>query len=606
MEMKKNLRKAVISFLAVSTAFSGALVTASLAAPDNNLITSVSAKEQGHITINANVGDNGVTQSLAGKKFNVYKIFDAENSAGMESINYTMNPAYENALKKVTGKDTEYSIIDYIQTMNSNTVINNVEAPQLNESRYSNFRYFIENLRNEIVAEKAGPTMTVTVPETAKDSYTMDVDFGWYVVDEITSVEGTHSASSLCMVNTANPDVFINIKSDFPVIQKQILEDDSRGSIGSDKDGWNDVADFEIGQTVPYRYLTYVPNMNGYSSYYFSMRDRMDEALTFNPDSVVVKVGDKTLVNNIDYKVVTSGIPADETFQIQIMDLKATINKYFYPEYEGAVPEMEKFYGQKIVVEYNATLNENASNDTGRPGFENDVKLEYSNNPDSDGIGQTGETPWDTVVCFTFRMNGVKVNDQDPEVKLEGAKFRLYSDSSCTKEVYVKEAANGDGYTVINHDSVKGDEAPAEAVEMVSDKNGIFNIVGLDSQTYYLKETKAPAGYRLLKDPIKIDIKATYGEDNRGNYTKGDGATDKTLQKLEASAHFKEFYTGAFTEYDSSLTTDIETGTLNIKVVNKVGSKLPATGSSMTLLLTVTGAGLMTAALIKRRKEAVE
>ncbi|MBS6664262.1 MAG: isopeptide-forming domain-containing fimbrial protein [Coprobacillus sp.] len=604
--MKKNLRKAVISFLAVSTAFSGALVTASLAAPDNNLITSVSAKERGHITIRANVGDNGEVQSLAGKKFNVYKIFSAENSAGMESINYTMNPAYEKALKKVTGKDTEYSIIDYIQTMNNNTVINNVEAPQLNESRYSNFRYFIEDLRNEIVAEKADPTMTVTVPETAEDGYTMDVDFGWYVVDEITSVEGTHSASSLCMVNTANPDVFINIKSDFPVIQKQILEDDSRGSIGSDKDGWNDVADFEIGQTVPYRYLTYVPNMNGYSSYYFSMRDRMDEALTFNPDSVVVKVGDKTLVNNIDYKVVTSGIPADETFQIQIMDLKATINKYFYPEYEGAVPEMEKFYGQKIVVEYNATLNENASNDTGRPGFENDVKLEYSNNPDSDGIGQTGETPWDTVVCFTFRMNGVKVNDQDPEVKLEGAKFRLYSDSSCTKEVYVKEAANGDGYTVINHDSVKGDEAPAEAVEMVSDKNGIFNIVGLDSQTYYLKETKAPAGYRLLKDPIKIDIKATYGEDNRGNYTKGDGATDKTLQKLEASAHFKEFYTGEFTEYDSSLTTDIETGTLNIKVVNKVGSKLPATGSSMTLLLTVTGAGLMTAALIKRRKEAVE
>ena len=603
MEMKKNLRKAVISFLAVSTAFSGALVTASLAAPDNNLITSVSAKEQGHITINANVGDNGVTQSLAGKKFNVYKIFDAENSAGMESINYTMNPAYEKALKKVTGKDTEYSIIDYIQTMNNNTVINNVEAPQLNESRYSNFRYFIEDLRNEIVAEKAAPTMTVTVPETAADSYTMDVDFGWYVVDEITPVEGTHSASSLCMVNTANPDVFINIKSDFPVIQKQIREDDSRGSIGSDKDGWNDVADFEIGQTVPYRYLTYVPNMNGYSSYYFSMRDRMDEALTFNPDSVVVKVGDKTLVNNIDYKVVTSGIPADETFQIQIMDLKATINKYFYPEYEGAVPEMEKFYGQKIVVEYNATLNENASNDTGRPGFENDVKLEYSNNPDSDGIGQTGETPWDTVVCFTFRMNGVKVNDQDPEVKLEGAKFRLYSDSSCTKEVYVKEAANGDGYTVINRDSVKGDEAPAEAVEMISDENGIFNIVGLDSQTYYLKETKAPAGYRLLKDPIKITVKATYSDENRENYAKGDGATDKTLQKLEATAHFKEFYSGKYSEYDNNLTTDVENGTLNIKVVNKVGSKLPATGSTMTVILVGAGTAMMATALIKRKKK---
>ena len=601
--MKKNLRKAVISFLAVSTAFSGALVTASLAAPDNNLITSVSAKEQGHITINANVGDNGVTQSLAGKKFNVYKIFDAENSAGMESINYTMNPAYEKALKKITGKDTEYSIIDYIQTMNNYTVINNVEAPQLNESRYSNFRYFIEDLRNEIVAEKAGPTMTVTVPETAADSYTMDVDFGWYVVDEITPVEGTHSASSLCMVNTANPDVFINIKSDFPVIQKQIREDDSRGSIGSDKDGWNDVADFEIGQTVPYRYLTYVPNMNGYSSYYFSMHDRMDEALTFNPESVAVKIGDKTLVKDVDYKVVTEGIPSDETFQIQITDLKATVNKYFYPEFNGSVPETEKFYGQKIVVEYNATLNENVSNDTGRPGFENDVKLEYSNNPDSDGIGQTGETPWDTVVCFTFRMNGVKVNDQDPEVKLEGAKFRLYSDSSCTKEVYVKEAANGDGYTVINRDSVKNDEAPAEAVEMVSNKNGIFNIVGLDSQTYYLKETKAPAGYRLLKDPIKITVKATYSDENRENYVKGDGATDKTLQKLEAAAHFKEFYSGKYSEYDNNLTTDVGNGTLNIKVVNKVGSKLPATGSTMTVILVGAGTAMMATALIKRKKK---
>lgn len=152
--MNNRVKKTIASLLVVSTAFSGALATASLAAPDSNIITSVNAKEQGHITIRANVGDNGEVQSLAGKKFNVYKIFSAENSAGMESINYTMNPAYEKALKKVTGKDTEYSIIDYIQTINSNTVINNVEAPQLNESRYSNFRYFIENLRNEIVLKR--------------------------------------------------------------------------------------------------------------------------------------------------------------------------------------------------------------------------------------------------------------------------------------------------------------------------------------------------------------------------------------------------------------------------------------------------------------------
>ncbi|MEO2236173.1 isopeptide-forming domain-containing fimbrial protein [Thomasclavelia ramosa] len=567
----------------------------------NGIFTKLNAEGTGHITINANVGDNGVTQSLAGKKFNIYRIFDAQNSAGMESINYTMNPAYEKSLKKVTGKDTEYAIIDYIQTLNNNQVINDVSQTQKNETAYSNFRYFVESLRNMLVEDKADPTQVLTVPSTATDSYTLDVAYGWYIIDEITSVNGTHSAASMIMVNTANPDVAIDIKSDFPVIQKQILEDDNQKNIGADKDGWNDVGDYEIGQTVPYRYLTYAPDMNGYENYYFAMHDRMDSQLTFNKDSVAVKVGNKTLVKDTDYKVVTTGLTG-ETFQIQITDLKATINKYFYASEAGANPETEKLYGQKIVVEYSATLNESAQADTGRAGFENDVRLEYSNDPDSNGTGKTGLTPWDTVVAFTFRMDGIKVNDQTPERKLEGAKFRLYSDEDCTKEVYVKKASGGDGYTVINRDSVTGDTAPNGAVEMISDSNGVFNIIGLDSQVYYLKETKAPDGYRLLKDPIKIDVKATYGADNRLNYVKGDGATAKTLQKLAATASFKEFYTGAYSQYDKTLSTDADTGTFNIKVVNKVGSKLPATGSMATLLLVATGTAVMVTVLIRRRK----
>ena len=566
-------------------------------------LTPVSAQDTGTITILANTGDNGEVQSLAGKKFNVYQIFSAENSLGLESINYTMNPLYEDALKAEKRKNTEYAIIDYIQTLNNHLVINDVTHTQNNESTYSDFRYFVENLRNEIVKDGAAPTKTVTVPKGATSSYTFDVMYGWYIVDEVTSVEGTHSAASLCMVNTSNPDFEVQIKSDFPVVQKQIREDDNRTSIGNDKDGWNDVADYEIGQTVPYRFNSYVPNINGYSSYYFAFHDKMDEALTFNPSSVTVKVGSITLTKDVDYRVVTTNLPDGETFQVVINDLKAVINKYYYSNEANAKPETEKVYGQKVVVEYNATLNEKAQSRTGRAGFENDVKLEYSNNPDSDGVGSTGDTPWDTVVCFTFRMNGIKVNDQTPERRLMGAKFRLYSDADCTEEVYVKKASEGDGYTVINRDSVTGTGAPAEAVEMESDAQGIFNIIGLDSQVYYLKETKAPPGYRLLKDPIKITVSATYGADNRLNYTKGDGATNKTLQTLSAKAHFKEFYAGAYNEYDSELATTVENGTLNLKVVNQVGSKLPATGSSMTLALVISGTAIMTGVLIRKKRE---
>lgn len=440
--MKKTLMKKIGTGMLVSV-LSLSAVNALASATDldfnNPLVSSVHAQETGHITINANVGVQGEKQSLAGKKFNIYKIFDAENSEGMESINYTMNPAYEKSLKAATGKDTEYAIIDYIQTLNNYVVVNDVSKPQDDESRYSEFRYFVEKLRNQIVTDKAAPTQVVTVPDNTEDSYTLEVPYGWYIVDEVTSVDGTHSSASLCMVNTANPDAIFYIKSDYPTIQKQILEDDNKSSIGTDKDGWNDVADYEIGQKVPYRYNTYVPNINGYEKYYFAMHDKMDEALTFNKNSVTVTLGGKKLVNGTDYKVVTEGLPEGETFQIQFEDLKATVAKYFYPDSIGENPETEKLYGQKIVVEYNATLNDLAADDTGRPGFENDVKLEYSNNPDSNGDGQTGETPWDTVVCFTFQLDGVKVNDQAEEVVLEGAKFRLFRDEECKDEVFVKK-----------------------------------------------------------------------------------------------------------------------------------------------------------------------
>ena len=61
-------------------------------------------------------------QTLKGKKFQVYKLFNAENSDGGESINYTFNDLYEKSLKTVVGKKigkeaskvTEYEVIDFL------------------------------------------------------------------------------------------------------------------------------------------------------------------------------------------------------------------------------------------------------------------------------------------------------------------------------------------------------------------------------------------------------------------------------------------------------------------------------------------------------------
>lgn len=551
------------------------------------------------------IGQNG--HSLMGKQFQVYKLFDAENATDMESINYTFNDEYKAALQKVVGERisknaddvTEYEVIDYIQTLNSNPV-EGADADQTLEGRYSDFRYFVEELRTTMVEmNMTGSQVTVT-GELPTGGIRIDgLDYGYYIVDEVTNTEGDHDAASLCMVNTANPDAEVTIKSDYPSVIKKIDEDDN-------DIGWNDIGDYEIGQTVPYKYETHVPDMNGYHTYYFAFHDKMDEALTFHKDSVQITIeganSKSYTLKNTEFNVIEGG--EGETFKVEISDLKAIVDREFP---EGLNNNNENTYGQAITLTYNATLNDKAAEDTGRPGFENAVKLEFSNDPDSDGTGETGETPWDTVVCFTYKINGTKINNHDK--LLADAHFRLYSDEECTQEVYVKKTEAG--YNVINRDSLGGTDhtggsQPAEAVEMVSDENGVFTIFGLDQGTYWLKETDSPDGYRELLDPIEITITPTFTND-RQNYVAGDGATDKTLQKLEATAHVKEFLDGLWGEEDKNLTTDIEDGAVNITVVNTVGKKLPITGSNLTLLMLAGGIAIMAGSyiyLVKRKKGA--
>ena len=546
--------------------------------------------------------DGNKDQSLVGKKFNVYELFHAENSVGGESINYTFNDPFKLPLQTVVGKKlnkpastvTEYEVIDYIQTLNTNPV-EGAQAEQKLEGSYSSFRYFVEELRNEIVRQGAtGDVVTVTDTTGSNSIKIGGLEYGYYIVDEVSNVSGSHSAASLCIVNTANPDADVVVKSDYPSVIKKIQEDDGRENIGNE--GWNDMADFEIGQTVPYKYTSNIPNMNGYDTYYYAWHDKMDQALTFKPESVSIKINDKNKEYTLkpsEFSVIEN--PGDgETFKIEVRDIKAIVDR----EFDQMNDLKENIYNQQVTVRYDAVLNDLAAKDTGMPGFENDVKLEFSNDPDSAGVGSTGETPWDTVVCFTYKLNLLKTNDH--ALHLEGAKFRLYSDEDCTNEVYVKKEA--DGYHVINRDSVNGSDhtggtVPNNAVEMVTDKNGDIVILGLDGGTYWLKETEAPAGYRKILDPIRVEMRPSFALD-RNNYVKGDGANGKALTKLEAYAYIKQFLSGIFKEENLTLTTDLANGSANINVINTVGKKLPITGSNGMMILL--GAGCVLIVLAKK------
>lgn len=641
----KKLYSAAMAAAVSATAFSGIAGSATMfvSAAEVNATQGVVDMNQGgnaSIKIQGNAG-----QSMENKKFNVYKLFDAVNADRMESINYTWNADFKHALQVVTAKYmtkagttiqandvTEYQVIDYINSLNQHKVTGDVSQKQEENGRYSTFRRYIEDVRKEIEAEGLtgkGDTITVKTADNNNAVTISGLKFGYYIVDEIstedsgnTGAEGNdYYASAMIMVDTANPNAEMQLKSDYPSIIKKIQEDDNKGTVGNE--GWNDVADYEIGQTVPYKYESTIPNLYGYDTYYYAMQDKMSDSLTFHNNkseisiTITRKTGGKsksyTLKDN-EYDVITdkAALTDGETFKLQISDIKAIIDKQLPGDSVDEDKKLDDYSGLTVLTTYKATLNEKAAQDTGRPGYENKVRLEFSNNPDSDHKGDVGHTPWDTVVAFTFKLNGSKVNNMTPAYNLKGAKFRLYSDEACTQEVFVKagdKATLGKNpYIVINRDSANGTDhvggtQPADAVEMVSDENGDFNIYGLDTGVYYLKETTAPNGYRPLLDPITLTVSATYGE--RDTYVEGAGATDKVLKTLTATAHIKEFYDAAYKEANVNLTTDLENGSVDLTVVNEVGAKLPVTGSSAMLLMLGAGLALCGGAVVVSRKKKV-
>ena len=506
-------------------------------------------------------------QSLVSKQFAVYKLFQAQISN--TSINYFYNEEYKDVIEDVVSnrlnKDSisEYEVIDYIQSL---------------EDHSSSLRELIEQIRDQLVS-LGYSSDTFTVTNTLEDGSIeiQGLQPGYYMIDEITSVQDTHSAASLILLDTADDSCDIQIKSDYPSIIKKIEEDDLNI-------GWNDIGDYEIGQSIPYKYETYIPDIKAYNTYKMIFHDIMDEALTFDSDSVQIQISDSektyTVPSN-QYSIVEN--TDNESFIVQISDIKSIIDQLF-----------SNGYGQKVLFTYNAYLNEKAKDRSGRAGFENKVALEFSNNPDTDGTNDTGMTPWDSVVCFTYQINAVKTNEENQS--LQGAKFRLYRDENGTQEIKLKKVENV--YVVMNEDYLSN----AESDEMISDENGLFNISGLDQGTYYLKETQAPDGYRKIQDSIKIVITPEFTTD-RNSYYENQGASDQVLETLSANCEIKQFLNGLLNSGSKALQTDVQTGSIQLKIVNQTGSKLPVTGSSMTLILLAGGSLLMIAGLYNLRKQ---
>lgn len=215
-----------------------------------------------------------------------------------------------------------------------------------------------------------------------------------------------------------------------------------------------------------------------------------------------------------------------------------------------------------ILVEYSAVLNDNARVEKTAPGNINKVYLEYSNNPNGEGIGKT---PEDVVIVFTYKLDVHKI-DGDTKANLAKVGFKLwrYAADGKTKEwAQVNESGKLTGWT----------DAEKSATELVSDAKGLFNVIGLDDGTYYIHESTTLPGYNSIDDAaVTISADTTNGQ-------KGNGKVEE-LKTIEIKVNNKS----------------VEGGVVTIE--NRKGSTLPTTGGMGTTIFYVVGSILVLGAAI--------
>lgn len=381
---------------------------------------------------------------------------------------------------------------------------------------------------------------------------------GYYLIVDTTDVQGKDAAQNAALLQVTD-SIEITVKTDKPTVDKKVKENVKYSMDEGYGAGYNDVADYNIGDNVPFSFYSKVPDMTYYGTYKYIFHDVMSNGLTLNEDSISVTIGSTTLVKNEDYKVNTQTTD-DCTFEIIIDNLK---------DISAAIKDAT------IRVDFTAKLNANAV--IGLAGNPNKVKLEYSNTPNGDG---TGETAWDQAIIFTYELDTTKVDGTDTTKTLAGAEFKLKNSGG--KWVTVDENGKVTGWV----------DKEDDASLLKSGSDGIFKVIGLDDGTYCLKETKAPAGYNLLSGEIKVVISAT--TNNGQEWTSGN-AVD-ALTALSVTANGEEGK------------ANLNTGIGNITIANNAGTILPETGGMGTRIFYAAGAILVLGAGIllvtKRRMRA--
>lgn len=457
---------------------------------------------------------------------------------------------------------------------------------------------------------KTGATPKYTIDGTGSNA-TKEVENGYYVIEDTYSgsqvTDGSNTISRYIVAVAG--ETTVAPKSDFPTIDKKIVDTDANKSL--DTYGKTDTA--AIGDTIEYEVTGKLPDITGYTYYYYYITDTMSEGLTLVDDYVksdssktggfTVTIGNETLVRGTDYHVYKDG----QEFKLAIVGLKQLAKDNGWSK------------GTSISIKYNALVNENAK--IGTDANTNTVHLNYSNNPNTsdqhddtnkpgipDSSVPTGIGPNKVTKTYVTELTLNKVDTEGNA--LNGAEFTLvgddlkklivntnvafvkandgtyyklktgvYTETLSTTDTADKYEDTNIKYKRMVTTEVKTADESSHTIVATVDDSGRLTFTGLNAGIYTLKETKTPEGYSTMKDAT-ITISATQSSANAevgGNIT------------------WKMSVNDSVTITDINVSTD---GKISANVVNTKGNVLPSTGGIGTRIFYIIGGLLMAAAAV--------
>ena len=456
-------------------------------------------------------GTNTITikNAVKGQRYVLYKILDLSVNENQTAYSYTVNSAWANFFKSPDGKGLTYVNID---TLGYVTWKNGADVAAFAKDAEA-FAKGLTALKT-IAADKDG------------DITFSDLEAGYYLV---TSTLGTKATVG---TTPGTPNPVIQEKNEVPTNVKTV-EEDSTGKYGSTNDA-------DIGQTVNFK--STITAQPGAENYVFE--DTMSAGLTYKNDAKVYT--NETMTTELaaaNYTV--NNTPGDgKTFTIT-----------FTQSYLDTITAETKLY-----VKYSATLNEDAV--VGLPGNSNKSTLKYGDS------ANTKSTPDSKTITYTWDLEVLKYGNNNKGNVLKDAQFVLLN-------------KNKDKVAVVDNGKLTGwENVPAAGEDgtipwnastiLTTNTQGKIEIDGLDSDTYYLREIKAPAGYNALGQDVEVKI--------TGATTKEDGSDSLTYTTVVA------------------------------EINNQSGTELPSTGGMGTTVFYILGSVLVLGAAVvlvtrKRMKE---